>query len=326
VLRLVNGIALFYVLVNWVSTAGRVRLVYTGLIAAGIVLGVLAFFTVDWAEAKLPFIPASIYDRIPSLVADIVHPNVLGGTLLLAAPLAAAVVLWGGFRTGWWRVPAAAAVLWMGAVLVLSQSRGALLGFGVAVLILVALRWRWGWLGFVVALFALFWAVSAYGSLNLADLLFGSRVFGGIRGRTEIWGRGIFMVQDFPFTGIGMGLFPVVAERIYPFFGVTETTLQHAHNLFLQVGVDLGVPGMLAWLAVFLLVAWAGWRLTRSQLREAPPGLFRGIGAGILAVQVAVFVHGFFDAVVWGQVRSAPLVWVVWGFGMAVFTRRETPR
>ena len=36
--------------------------------------------------------------------------------------------------------------------------------------------------------------------------------------RLEIWSRAIYMLQDFPFTGIGMGAFRQVANLLYPFF------------------------------------------------------------------------------------------------------------
>ncbi len=66
------------------------------------------------------------------------------------------------------------------------------------------------------------------------------------------------MLQDFPFTGIGMGTFTQVADRLYPFFLYAPGTVEHAHNLFLQVGVDLGLPGLIAWLAIFMIGLFSG--------------------------------------------------------------------
>jgi len=43
-----------------------------------------------------------------------------------------------------------------------------------------------------------------------------------------------------------------------------------------------------------------------------------GLGAGLLAAQAALVVHGLTDAVTWGMVRSAPVVWLIWGFCAAV--------
>jgi hypothetical protein len=44
-----------------------------------------------------------------------------------------------------------------------------------------------------------------------------------------------------------------------------------------------------------------------------------GLGAGFLASQLALCVHGVFDAVTWGMVRPAPLVWGIWGAAMATW-------
>jgi putative inorganic carbon (HCO3(-)) transporter len=37
----------------------------------------------------------------------------------------------------------------------------------------------------------------------------------------------------------------------------------------------------------------------------------------LLCSQVALVVHGLTDAVTWGMVRPAPLVWALWGLAMA---------
>ena len=41
------------------------------------------------------------------------------------------------------------------------------------------------------------------------------------------------------------------------------------------------------------------------------------MGVGVLLAQVVVGVHGIFDAVVWGLIRSAPLLWLVWALAAA---------
>jgi putative inorganic carbon (HCO3(-)) transporter len=90
----------------------------------------------------------------------------------------------------------------------------------------------------------------------------------------------------------------------------------HAHNLFLQVAVDLGVPGLIGWLAVYgsvILTAWTLFRVGKSR-RD---GWLMGIGAGMVGGQLALGTHGILDAVTWGQVRPAPLVWFLWGLTIA---------
>ena len=83
----------------------------------------------------------------------------------------------------------------------------------------------------------------------------------GVEGRVEIWSRAIYMIQDFSFTGIGMGSYMDVADLLYPFFLAAPGKIDHAHNLFLQVAVDLGIPGFIAWLSIFLGVCLSAWQL-----------------------------------------------------------------
>ena len=113
-----------------------------------------------------------------------------------------------------------------------------------------------------------------------------------------------------------MGLFGDVADLIYPFFLTASGRIPHAHNLFLQVGVDLGIPGLIAWLAILILVILTAWQVYR-QGRSVGDGWIAGLGAGLFCTQVALVVHGLTDAVTWGMVRPAPIVWGLWGLAVA---------
>jgi short subunit fatty acids transporter len=42
-----------------------------------------------------------------------------------------------------------------------------------------------------------------------------------------------------------------------------------------------------------------------------------GLGAGLVLSQIALVLNGLTDAVTWGSVRSAPLVWFLWGLAVA---------
>ena len=172
------------------------------------------------------------------------------------------------------------------------------------------------------------------GAARLLDLLATLQTLGGLEQRIEVWSRALYMIQDFPFTGVGMGTFQQVANLLYPFFlAGPDAQIPHAHNLFLQVAVDLGLPGLIAWLALFLLVCWSAWRVHRCghtfarspspHLRVSPSPYLTGLGAGLLASQAALAVHGLTDTVTWGT-RPAVLVWAIWGLALAAAQLAET--
>ncbi|MFZ6031483.1 MAG: O-antigen ligase family protein [Chloroflexota bacterium] len=325
VYRLLSGIGLYYAIAN--APAGQSSLLsgpshlrglvrFFGLAALG--LAAFAFISVDWGvTGKLPFIPAGLYARLPRLVSDTANPNVLGGSLLLLLALVLALLLFGGRRLRVDETAVFGAALALGAgVLVLTQSRGALLAFGLCFLLLIALRWRRGWL--FVALSAAGLAVSLpfIGATPLVNLLVSSATLGGIDGRIEVWSRAVYMIQDFPFTGVGMGSYGRVADLLYPFFLYAPGKVTHAHNLLLQIAVDLGIPGLICWLAAWMLVLATAWQVYRCGRRRQDAWL-AGLGAGLVACQVALIVHGMVDAVTWGMVRPAPIVWALWGLTAA---------
>jgi len=311
--RLLGGMAVMYAVVHWAGCKSRLRWLNNGVSLAGLLLAVFAIFSVQWAAGKTLFIPGSTFERFTLAVSDAVNPNVLAGSLilLLPFPVASLWVNWHGMN---WpeRWLALLALLGMSLMVLLSQARGAWIAAGMAMLVLLSLRWRWGWLlilaGFAAIAVVQFWFRSTtVGYLLLAGFE------GVILGRQEIWSRAVFMIQHFPLTGAGMGAFAQVANALYPFEAEAAAGIPHAHNLFLQIGVDLGIPGLVAWLAAWLGTLAAAWSLLKSKSGR----LFQVVGAAFIASQVALAVHGMTDAVTWGMVRSAPIVWAVWGVALA---------
>ncbi|MBU4225932.1 MAG: O-antigen ligase family protein [Chloroflexi bacterium] len=73
----------------------------------------------------------------------------------------------------------------------------------------------------------------------------------------EVWSRAIYGIQDFPFTGMGVNAFRKVVPVLYPLFTVSpDVDIGHAHNEFLQAGLDLGIPGLIAFSALYIGVFW----------------------------------------------------------------------
>lgn len=328
VLWLASGIALYYVIVNWVRTAARERMFVLGVVAAGLTAALVAPVAVTWVtDIKFTFIPETFYEQLPLFTSTPINPNVLAGVLVLALPVPLALLMFGGLagvgRSGRVeRAAATAAVAGMAAIIVLTKSRGALLAGAVAALGLVLLRWRRGWIAIVLAVLLAGLAAWAIGFGQVLEMLNSTGSTVGGPGRLEIWTRGIYLVEDFPFTGIGMGTFKEVTNGLYPFFLLgPDADIPHAHNLFLQVAVDLGIPGLVAWLSLLILVIAAAWRVYWRGRREGSTWAM-GLGAGLLGSQVALVVHGMLDAAVWGA-HSGLVVWGLWGLCMASSSLRQ---
>lgn len=325
VLRTAVGIALCQALIHWAGRAhrtgplARLRVLALGLTVVCLGLALAEPFIVDWqGSSKFPIIPLHLYAGFTRVVADGVNPNVMAGALVILLPLPLSNLLFARelLRSSSWvhvvGLPAPALFVAV-PMLILTQSRGAFIAFVASAALLFVLRSRKS----LVPLLAIglgvvvFWIVQPSALTAFVTTLAASSTITGLDNRIEIWSRAWYMVQDFAFTGIGMGSFEPVTEMLYPLI-ITPPGVPHAHNLFLQIAVDLGVPGLIAWLGILVTVIVSSWRAYRS-----PDPTLRALGAGLLASQVALCVHGLTDAVTWGMVRSAPLVWAVWGVAIA---------
>lgn len=168
-------------------------------------------------------------------------PNDLAMVFVALTPMALWMAQRKGGRSFLWSAAAFIAV----AAVVPTQSRGAILGLGAVAITLIALGTS-GWkrtlyiVGTVVAAFGLFAFASATGADRLADF----SDYSGGESRTAIWKRGLVWMTWRPW-GYGIDNFPI-------YFGWLNGNDRAAHNSFIQIGMELGVLGGLAFTMLFL--------------------------------------------------------------------------
>jgi putative inorganic carbon (HCO3(-)) transporter len=322
VCRLITGIGLFYAIVDWSTTNDKVKMLFLLLPVFGLALAVYGLLSTEWILDKLVFLPGSLYQYLPQIASDTIHPNVLAGSLVILLPaiISLPFFAWNSLDTGR-RLLSLVSSIFLTLVIGLTQSRGAILALICSISVLVFLRWRRSWIIFLALFVAAIFGLYLTGPSILIDSAsLSTESASKLEGRMEIWSRGIYMIQDFPISGIGMGLYGEVADRIYPFFVNAPDSVPHAHNLFLQVAVDLGIPGFVSWLAVFLIITVASWQLyMKSHSKNSNHSWLAAFGAGFLGSQIALAAHGMLDATTWGMVKSAPLVWSLWGMACAAW-------
>lgn len=258
----------FFLFWTIVSHAGRRRellyLIAAGFILAGVGVSSIALLGTQWGN-KFPLL-GPILARIPTPLVGAFdgaesgfNPNQVAGTLLYILPLGMALwVLAISERRSrwWWGIPLLMAVGMIGAVFLFTQSRAALLGLIAAVGAMIFMRWRRGLLlvGAGVLLLALALPLIPF-DLILGQTEDASEVVGTVtlNGRQEIWNRALYGLSDFSFTGMGLGTFREIVRILYPLFLISpDFDIGHAHNFFLQMGLDFGIPGLIALLAIYL--------------------------------------------------------------------------
>jgi len=108
--------------------------------------------------------------------------------------------------------------------------------------------------------------------------------------RLRAAGDALAMLAVRPLAGFGGGTFHVA----FPPFKGSEHRLgfyDHAHNDYVEIAADTGLPGLLL---LLLVVATTAWRALRLLGRDDDP-LARGVAAGVLMAIVCVALHSLVD-------------------------------
>jgi len=197
----------------------------------------------------------------------------------------------------------------------MTGSRAALVSLVVAAALILMLRsprWIWAWGSACVFAIA---GLAAFGRLGTAVRLLVSdeTLSTKLLSRLDIWHSALMGVQDHLFTGIGLGVFNQVIPVRYPFQSVSLSfSVSQAHNLFLDVALSIGVPGLLG-----LLLLLAG--LVLLAVGEIKQGYYAGIiSVGVLASLLAFLVFGITDS----MSLSRPTSFILWVWACAVVLNR----
>jgi putative inorganic carbon (HCO3(-)) transporter len=316
--QLFAGIVALYVTVVWSTSPRLVRLVAIGLICIGVGLVAVAPFAVNWSAPQTKALPAQIYAYFPTVATDTIHPNVLASALMICLPLATAWFI--DVRQAqrhwieqWALFVAVSAMLVM---FVLTQSRGGLIALSVGLIVVIALMLgkKWAVMFLFVCIGVVFLVVLIAQSTSIASVD-NSLDTNALQFRLMVWRLALSMASDFVFTGAGIGTFNDTAMRLYGFANVENPG---AHNLYLQVAVDLGLIGLVAFIAILGSVLAMGW-VTIGRIKSHNSPALQGIAVGAYGAMIGLLVHGFVESTVWGT-RASIMLWLLIGIITAMFT------
>lgn len=127
--------------------------------------------------------------------------------------------------------------------------------------------------------------------------------------RFAIWSNTVELIRREPWTGVGFGEFNF-AWTLTPFPHRPIAFFDHAHNLPLQLAVELGLP-LAAMVMLLLLVAlWQLWR----NCRAADPQLALTHRCALLMV-LMIGLHSLLEYPLWYAYFLLPAAWA-WGYGL----------
>src|SRR5207302_54906 len=187
----------------------------------------------------------------------------------------------------WVTVATAAATLVCTVALAATLSRSAWLGLVAATLVL-AVAWperRRYIAAFAGAVALLVLVVGLAGPIGARLSAHDSGPVEMLANRWDVWTSAVAMTVDHPLFGVGVGNF----QNFDPDYG--NHGINHAHNLFLNIAAERGIPALLA----FGFVIFALFRTVASSLRTAQSTMDRAISVGFLATFAGYLVHSMFE-------------------------------
>ena len=253
---LLLGVALALALIQWPPVQACPAIVGGLLLAVGCAVAVggpLLLGAMPYKFGLGALIPAAgrLGGAQGNPLNETVNPNVLGGALVIPFLLAAALAVGPRYTQQPWRLVwgiLAAALL---SVLLLTQCRGAYLGAAVGAALLVTIRLpRLAWVMAPAVVAGGAWVLSGIGLSPVLDAMEGAARPGGLGGRLAIWQFAWQVAAANPLHGAGLGLFAAAQP-----YTAASAPASHAHNLLLQVAMDLGVLGLGVYAAVVAGVA-----------------------------------------------------------------------
>lgn len=165
----------------------------------------------------------------------------------------------------------------------LTAGRGAMLSLALAVVVLVALSARHVPWRAVAALVALLAAAFLSSQVSHGELAERAATLVEDPGRLTIWRAAWEMLGDAPWLGIGLGLFYLAYPPYRP--AADGSAGFFAHNDYLQLWIEAGLPGLLLLLGVLAAVLWTFVRAWRSaDLSPAARLEMAGLFCGLLTV------------------------------------------
>jgi hypothetical protein len=285
-----KSIIIFLLLGAVVDSSKRLRQLSWALTLFAVPLGLTAL--ANFAEHKFVGGQQAV-ERIVGYQAPLSsNPNDLALLLNLILPLSAALFL--SSKGALARVALGACIALDAGAVVATFSRA---GFLTLAFVFLALTWKlrrrpervWTWAAMGLALMGVLLLPAGYlGHLGtIANISADATGSAQERSRDMLTALGQIAQRPLLGAGLGQNVLALNAER--------GATWRMVHNVYLQYGMDLGLPGLLLFLALFASCL-NGLRAALKRIRAAAPGselfdLAEGVQTSLLAFGLAAFFH-----------------------------------
>jgi len=142
--------------------------------------------------------------------------------------------------------------------------------------------------------------------------------------RLAAWSDSLTVIRRHAIAGTGLGTYMSVRPRVdmpdSRFLPSGYPMPAHPHNAYLQQMAEVGIAGGAAYLAIWLVVLWAGWR---ASLADAVGGINLGLFLALVAIAVSNLGENMFEGT--ERLRLESIAWILAALVVSEWQRVRTP-
>lgn len=297
-------VLIYYLVINNLHSLQQIKRLVWAVMASALCVTCYGFYqyvhgvdisAFQWVDGEqFPELKVRIFSTLQ-------NPNLLAGFLVVVMSLAIGQGLYAEKLSG--KIGLFALVIILGICLVLTYSRGAWLS--VAAVALICGRFysrRLLWL-FVLLLLGV---LICQGGVTERLLSIFNPTDTSSTLRIALWESTLAMILDKPLLGIGWGAYWLVYPDYDFFLNNPAARIVHAHNMYLHIAAEIGIPGLL----VFLAVIYGHTKKAVDILQHTGNRRVAGLMLGIVAAVLGLAINGFTDYIMF-NIQLSMLFWLL---------------
>lgn len=297
------SLGLVFVLINSIDKLEEFNVIVTFIVFSATIVGLIGLYQyiigvpIDAAWVDVENNP-DIRARVFSVFGN---PNVLAEYLIMIIPLSISLMWYSKKIHKKLIFLATSGILILS--LVLTLSRGGWIGFAFSALVFVLLIEKRLLLSIIpISVAGVFLLPQSILNriLSIGNLADSSNAY-----RLTMWAITLEIIRDNPIAGVGLGHIPF-KETFETYIRTMPT--YHAHNTYLEIAAELGIPGLIAFVFLLFIVFKYG----IQKLIDGENRYIRIMAAGIFSGLAGVLAHGAVENVIY-LTRIIVYFWILIG-------------
>ncbi|MCL2158380.1 MAG: O-antigen ligase family protein [Oscillospiraceae bacterium] len=305
-------VLIYFAAVNMIRTKELIIRSITALMSSAFLVSLYGIYQNYFGVADQTWQDSDMFSNITGrVVSTLENPNVLAEYLILVIPfMVVSLFIMSSVKN---RVPLIFCAAATALCLVYTWSRGSWLGLIFSLLILFVVINRKSLVAYLGMLLILPFAPMVLPNAIIQRITtIGNIADTSTSYRVSIWRAAIKMIRDYLIQGIGVGI--EAFKLVYPGYSLAGIeSAPHSHNLYLQICVELGIVG----LVVFLAAMFFFFQYCFTAIKKSSEKYIKLSVAGGMCAVMGFLINGLTDYV-WYNYRVYLMFWLVVSITVAI--------